>query len=424
MATSLELLRASPSLTVVCLDGRGAKPGGATGAGQGYLWLSHRPVGTPAWRLAQRGRELWPHWLGGEGSDIGWRAAGSLLLATSEAERGELAHRALSLQEHGVAARTLSPAALQSLEPGLLAREGPADDPAALYVPADAQISGQAAATTLRAACEAAGAGRFRILETTAERLLEGDGAAPAVALADASVLAAGRGVVLAAGAWSSQLLGPAWRGALEPRRGLMLELPWPEGSAPLRHGCMELGYAAHYAPGGTASATPESLITFTATTSARGTLFLGSSREFCGFDCGTDRDRIADAILRRARAFLPRLPAGSWAEAAHRPDHALHLGLRPWSRVRALYRDVRAMQARCSSILPFSADAIPSRPHPQRGQPHIGPVPGHPGVFLAAGHEGSGLLLAPATAELAADHVLERAPRDEALAHAFLPGV
>lgn len=50
--------------------------------------------------------------------------------------------------------------------------------------------------------------------------------------------------------------------------------------------------------------------------------------------------------------------------------------------------------------------------------------MPGLPGVFLAAGHEGSGLLLAPATAEVAADHVLERAPRDEALANAFLPGV
>lgn len=38
-----------------------------------------------------------------------------------------------------------------------------------------------------------------------------------------------------------------------------------------------------------------------------------------------------------------------------------------------------------------------------------VGPVPGADGLILAAGHEGSGLTLAPATAEIVAAFVLDR---------------
>jgi glycine/D-amino acid oxidase-like deaminating enzyme len=40
-------------------------------------------------------------------------------------------------------------------------------------------------------------------------------------------------------------------------------------------------------------------------------------------------------------------------------------------------------------------------------GLPAIGPVPGAPGVLVAAGHEGSGLCLGPATAELVVAQLL-----------------
>lgn len=38
-----------------------------------------------------------------------------------------------------------------------------------------------------------------------------------------------------------------------------------------------------------------------------------------------------------------------------------------------------------------------------------MGPVPGVEGLLVAAGHEGSGLTLAPATAALVADYLLGR---------------
>jgi hypothetical protein len=54
--------------------------------------------------------------------------------------------------------------------------------------------------------------------------------------------LRARRGVVVAAGVWSGQLLSaatgqPAWQQLLQPRRGHLLEMLLPEGMPPLRTG-------------------------------------------------------------------------------------------------------------------------------------------------------------------------------------------
>ena len=107
--------------------------------------------------------------------------------------------------------------------------------------------------------------------------------------------------------------------------------------------------------------------ITFTATTSTSGTLLLGSSREFCGFD-GEPSEAVLHAILQRAEAFLPGVCDVS------RADISVRVGLRPYA---------------------------------DRGLPYVGPVPGVAGLFVAAGHEGSGLSLAPATGELLSSLIL-----------------
>ena len=101
--------------------------------------------------------------------------------------------------------------------------------------------------------------------------------------------------------------------------------------------------------------------ITFTATKCASGSLLLGSSRELCGFD-GKPDTAVIQAILEHARSFLPDLHHVSAADADVR------IGLRPYSR---------------------------------RGLPYVGMLPGCPNAFVAAGHEGSGLTLGPATGEL-----------------------
>lgn len=46
-------------------------------------------------------------------------------------------------------------------------------------------------------------------------------------------------------------------------------------------------------------------------------------------------------------------------------------------------------------------------RDAPQAGTPWVGPVPDADGLLVAAGHEGSGLTLAPATAALVCEYLL-----------------
>jgi glycine/D-amino acid oxidase-like deaminating enzyme len=194
------------------------------------------------------------------------------------------------------------------------------------------------------------------------------------------------RGVVVAAGVWSGRLLAdatgvPAWQQLLQPRRGHLVELMPPPGMPPLHSGMMELGYTQHYsahrqqqpqpASGGGGSSSGDGNtaadaaldVTFTATVSAAGSLLVGSSREFCGWEC-TPSAAIVGAIMRRAATFLPHLD-GLSAEAL---ADTTRVGLRPYA---------------------------------QGGLPAVGPVPGLPGVVVAAGHEGSGLCLGPATAEV-----------------------
>jgi glycine/D-amino acid oxidase-like deaminating enzyme len=107
--------------------------------------------------------------------------------------------------------------------------------------------------------------------------------------------------------------------------------------------------------------------ITFTAATQVNGDLLLGSSRDEVGFDDSSSA-RIVQAILEHSRHFLPSLDVEQAREAA----------------------DVR----------------VGLRPHAAGGLPFVGRVPGVDGLFLNAGHSGSGLVLAPVSAALMADMV------------------
>lgn len=78
----------------------------------------------------------------------------------------------------------------------------------------------------------------------------------------------------------------------------------------------------------------------------------------------------IIDAIMQRASVFLPHLSGISSSDLLQ----STRVGLRPYA---------------------------------VGGLPAVGPVPGLPGLFVAAGHEGSGLCLGPATAELVVHHML-----------------
>lgn len=96
-----------------------------------------------------------------------------------------------------------------------------------------------------------------------------------------------------------------------------------------------------------------------------------GSSREFSGYEAAPSMSVIT-AILARASQFLPALGAVPPAQLLG----STRVGLRPFA---------------------------------LGGLPAVGLVPGLPGVAVAAGHEGSGLTLGPATAELVLHQLLGR---------------
>ncbi len=168
-----------------------------------------------------------------------------------------------------------------------------------------------------------------------------------AARLNDGTRLGAGS-IVLAAGAQTAALVPGL---PLVPRRGHLVITD----RTPLRvhHQLVELGYldSAH-SLGGTS-------IAFNVQPRRTGQLLVGSSRELVGFDPVINHDLVG-RMLSRAVDFVPGL--------ARVPASRTWIGFRP-----------------------ATPDALPL----------IGPWPALPGTWIATGHEGLGITMAPTTAAL-----------------------
>jgi glycine/D-amino acid oxidase-like deaminating enzyme len=182
------------------------------------------------------------------------------------------------------------------------------------------------------------------------------------VRLADGTRLHCGQ-VVLAAGSASRALLP---RLPLVRRKGHLAITGRHPGF--LRHQLVELGYLA------SAHGSDADSVAFNLQPRPNGQLLLGSSRQF-GDEAPDLRPALLRRMLLRALEYVPGLA-----------DLAV---LRSWTGFRPTTPDHR---------------------------PLIGPMPGHPGLFLACGHEGLGITTAPATAQLIVSAILGRtAPLDPA---------
>ncbi|XP_042412112.1 uncharacterized protein LOC122001440 isoform X2 [Zingiber officinale] len=273
---------------------------GATGAGQGYIWMANKTLGSETWELAARSKQLWEKLsesIRDQGKDpaqvLGWKKTGSLLVGRTQEEMHMLKKRVKQLNESGLRAEYLSTSSLQLKEPALkIGKEG-----GAAFVPDDCQLD-------------------------------------------------------------ASQTVAFIEEGYL-----IVLE---NFNKLHLNHGVMEVGYMNHHRSTSGAVENYQSLpsISMTATLDVKGNLLLGSSRQFVGFNRELD-ESIVQQILDRAGQFFPAL-------------NALSLDIKIGKRIR-----------------------IGHRPYMPDGKPVIGPVPGFPNLFLAAGHEGSGLSLALGTAEM-----------------------
>lgn len=218
-----------------------------------------------------------------------------MLLATSEEEAAALRQRRDCLEAAGVeGAEVLTAAQVHQLEPSLATGAVHAG----LLLPSDSQVNGKATAAALLRACEAHGprftalfheaatqlvtgpTGRVEGVDTAARRCAElSRGRKQQQVCTDASCqqrrlhacckqtvpcrggfaahplrlllpfsgrsVRAAHGVVVTLGAWSGgflaqQLSDARWEAMFRPRRGLLLEMPRPQGMPAVRHGLME----------------------------------------------------------------------------------------------------------------------------------------------------------------------------------------
>ncbi len=197
------------------------------------------------------------------------------------------------------------------------------------------------------------GAAWIRVREHTRVAALDGT----RVRLEDGQTRSAAQ-VIVASGLDAARLVPGV---ALKAKKGHLLITDRYPGA--VTHQLLELGYikSAHHAQG--------TSVAFNAQPRPTGQILIGSSRQFGTTDPVVEMDVLA-RMLARATRYLPAL-----AELN---------ALRAWTGLRAASTD---------------------------GLPLIGPVPGCPGQWLAAGHEGLGVTTSLATAELIATQLAGEAP-------------
>lgn len=373
-------------LSVAIVD-KGLPCSGATGAGQGYLWMTHKTPGSATWDLSMRSHQLWmmmAESLQEQGLDpimeLGWKKTGSLLVGRTPAESDMLKGRVKWLSEAGLKADFLGSSDLLKREPDLLVDK----DTAAAFLPDDCQLDAHRTVAYIeKGNRNFASKGRYaEFYDDPVKCFIRSDsnGSVEAVQTSE-NTLYSKKAVIVAAGCWTGSLMQDLFRNwgmefhvPVRPRKGHLLALE-NFNSLQLNHGLMEAGYVDHPSISGLESSDHgrDLSVSMTATIDAAGNLLVGSSREFAGFNTDLDESVITH-IWKRVGEYFPKLRSLSLSDLS--ASRKVRIGLRPY---------------------------MPD------GKPMIGPVSGLSNVYLAAGHEGGGLSMALGTAEMVVDVVLGR---------------
>ncbi|KAI3781737.1 hypothetical protein L2E82_11761 [Cichorium intybus] len=379
----------SSDLSVAVVDS--AVPcSGATGAGQGYIWMVHKVPGSEKWELAMRSRELWEKFsddIKCQGMDpeevLGWKKTGSLLVGKTSDEMAVLKGKVDQLSKAGLNAKLLCSNDLKKIEPVLVVGE----EGGAAFLPDDYQLDARRSVAYIeKENRKYANEGRYGEYynQPVTGLLRSGNGKVEAVHTPKYSLYSK-KAIVISTGCWTGSLMQDLIKDSdiklnipVKPRKGHLLVIE-NFSSFKLNHGLMEVGYIGHQdailqpnnLDSGYDNHAETSSISMTATMDTLGNLVLGSSRQFVGFNTEIN-EKIINNIWERAQDFFPSLKELSLKDLEK--TRQVRVGLRPY---------------------------MPG------GKPMIGPVPGLSNLFLAAGHEGEGLTLALGTAEMVADMVL-----------------
>jgi glycine/D-amino acid oxidase-like deaminating enzyme len=339
-ACAYYLARAGLSVTVV---DRGPVAGGTSGAGEGNVLVSDKEPG-PELDLALRSQQLWRDLEAeGLGADFEYEPKGGLVVAFGHSDLAALRAFAGTQHDAGVVTEEVAADRLPEFEPHLA--PGLAGG---FWYPQDAQVMPALAAARL---LKASGAEVRSGSAVTGLRIT--DGAVHGVRTTNGDIPA--RHVVNAAGLWSGEIAGLAGSTVpMQPRRGFVLVT---EPLPPLiRHKVYSAAYVSDVS---SSDAALQSSAVVEGTPS--GPVLIGASRERVGLD----RTPSYDALGRLASQAVELFPF------LERVD------------VQRYYCGFR----------PYLPDHLPV----------IGPDARVAGLFHAAGHEGAGIGLAPATGELIA---------------------
>ncbi|KAL6967920.1 hypothetical protein U1Q18_033725 [Sarracenia purpurea var. burkii] len=233
---------------------------GATGAGQGYIWMVHKTPGNDKWELGMRSRKLWEVLVENiqhQGMNpleiIGWKRTGSLLVGRTLNDSAMLKRRVDQLCEAGLRAEFLSSNDLLLEEPALMIGE----EGGAAFLPDDFQIDAKRVAAYIeKANRHFASDGRYAefYYEPATSLLRSGSGGEVKAVQTSKNTLYSKKAVVIAAGCWSGSLMHDLIRDSdidldvpVKPRKGHLLLLE-NFNSFKLNHGLMEMGYVDHQA--------------------------------------------------------------------------------------------------------------------------------------------------------------------------------
>lgn len=269
-----------------------------------------------------------------------------LLLLTDDLPAAHARIDELRAQDPALAPELMDEPALRSLEPML------AGGLSAIRLETGFPIPPEAATEAF--ATRARRAGVEIRLGDSVEAVLDG----PGVRLADGTTIAA-QAVLVAAGPWVPSLLLQGGAATIRPTYGVTLQVSLAEAPRSV----LEEG-AVHTVNRPLAEAADAGVVTFSMVT-VGGTSTVGSTF----LSAMPDPAEMAPRLLDNGARFVPAL------------------------------RGSRIVQQR-----------VCLRPQSPDGRPFLGPVPGSPGVFVAAGHGPWGMSTGPASATLVVDAILEGA--------------
>lgn len=339
---------------------------GTSRACEGLILLWDKLPGTE-FALGQASASQWAELAADLDFDFGYHRRGTIMLAESEESFSAGIAKAMFLEKSGVPYQALDGQELRKLEPNLAPNLA-----GGVLFPEDAHLDARRATLALINAAQQ----RYKLKVHSGAEITEicrekGSGSRIQGVKMGSREILSGQ-VVCAAGVWSNKVARTVGLELpIKPRKGHILVTA--NASGMIHHPIMEGGYAS------TVQSGREDLqVALVAELTEHGTMLLGSSREFRGYDRTVSLE-VIQALASRAVRFLPGL--------AKLPVIRSYAGLRPWS-----------------------PDHLPL----------VGPVSDVPGFYLAGGHEGAGIGLAPITGRLIADWITGKSMPD--LAKEILP--